>query len=121
MDRAVFPSRISVVDPVVVLQKVDSLPVALALANEPAFSLHAGIFANDLRAALDAAQALEAGGVMIKDSSDFVTPVVMSNSYGLPDDPSRMDWSDSQRLFYTRNSGHNQMCLERKLAANDGC
>jgi methionine-gamma-lyase len=35
----------------------------------------------------------------------------------LPDDPSGLDWSDTQSLFYTRNSGHNQMCLERKLAA----
>jgi acyl-CoA reductase-like NAD-dependent aldehyde dehydrogenase len=57
--------------PVVVLQKVDSLSEALSLANEPAYSLHAGIFTSDLHAALDAAQVLEAGGVMINDSSDY--------------------------------------------------
>jgi acyl-CoA reductase-like NAD-dependent aldehyde dehydrogenase len=57
--------------PVVVLQKVDSLSEALSLANKPAYSLHAGIFTSDLHAALDAAQALEAGGVMINDSSDY--------------------------------------------------
>lgn len=57
--------------PVVVLQRVDSLEEALALANEPAYSLHAGIFTSDLHAALQATQALEAGGVMINDSSDY--------------------------------------------------
>jgi len=57
--------------PVVVLQRVDSLEEALALANAPAYSLHAGIFTSDLHAALQAAQALETGGVMINDSSDY--------------------------------------------------
>jgi len=57
--------------PVVVLQRVDNLEEALALANAPAYSLHAGIFTSDLHAALQAAQALEAGGVMINDSSDY--------------------------------------------------
>ena len=27
-----------------------------------------------------------------------------------------MNWSDTQSLFYTRCAGHNQLCLERKLA-----
>jgi len=57
--------------PVVVLQRVDSLEEALALANAPAYSLHAGIFTSDLHAALQAAQALETSGVMINDSSDY--------------------------------------------------
>lgn len=57
--------------PVVVLQRIDSLEEALLLANEPEYSLHAGIFTSDLDAALQAAQALEAGGVMINDSSDY--------------------------------------------------
>jgi methionine-gamma-lyase len=62
-------------------------------------------------------KAVHAGNCPDTTTGAIVTPIVMSNSYQLPDDPSGMDWSDSQRLFYTRNSGHNQMCLERKLAA----
>ncbi len=57
--------------PIVVLQRIDALDEALSLANTPAYSLHAGIFTGDLHAALHAAQALEAGGVMINDSSDY--------------------------------------------------
>ena len=57
--------------PVVVLQPIDTFEEAISLANEPDYSLHAGIFTNDLDTALRAAQALEASGVMINDSSDY--------------------------------------------------
>lgn len=57
--------------PVVILQRVETLDEALALSNSPEYSLHAGIFTNDLHAALKAADKLEAGGVMINDSSDY--------------------------------------------------
>ena len=57
--------------PVVVLQPFDDLDQAIALANQPEYSLHAGIFTNDLRTAMDAARRIEAGGVMINDSSDY--------------------------------------------------
>ena len=57
--------------PVVVLQRFDDLDQAIALANQPEYSLHAGIFTNDLRIAMDAARRIEAGGVMINDSSDY--------------------------------------------------
>lgn len=63
--------RHEVFSPVVVLQRVETLDEALRLANSPEYSLHAGIFTNDLRAALDAAKRLDAGGVMINDSSDY--------------------------------------------------
>lgn len=62
-------------------------------------------------------QAVHAGNVMDATTGAIRTPIVMANSYRLPDDPSALDWSDSERLFYTRNLGHNQRCLERKLAA----
>lgn len=65
-------------------------------------------------------QAVHAGNTPDATTGAIVTPIVLSNSYQLPDDPSGLDWSDSQRLFYTRNSGHNQLCLERKLAALEG-
>jgi glyceraldehyde-3-phosphate dehydrogenase (NADP+) len=57
--------------PVVVLEPVDSLDDAITLANEPEYSLHAGIFTNDLNKALSASRRIEAGGVMINDSSDY--------------------------------------------------
>jgi glyceraldehyde-3-phosphate dehydrogenase (NADP+) len=57
--------------PIVVLKSFDSLADAIELANSPEFSLHAGIFTNDLEAALDAASRIDAGGVMINDSSDY--------------------------------------------------
>jgi acyl-CoA reductase-like NAD-dependent aldehyde dehydrogenase len=57
--------------PVVVLQKINTIEEALELANRPEYSLHAGIFTKDLEIALKAADTLEAGGVMINDSSDY--------------------------------------------------
>jgi acyl-CoA reductase-like NAD-dependent aldehyde dehydrogenase len=57
--------------PVVALQKIESIDEALKLANRPEYSLHAGIFTKDLDVALTAADNLEAGGVMINDSSDY--------------------------------------------------
>jgi cystathionine beta-lyase/cystathionine gamma-synthase len=60
---------------------------------------------------------VHAGNVVDATTGAIRTPIVMVNSYRLPDDPSSLDWSDSQTLFYTRNSGHNQLWLERKLAA----
>ncbi|WP_330996191.1 aminotransferase class I/II-fold pyridoxal phosphate-dependent enzyme [Burkholderia cepacia] len=62
-------------------------------------------------------QAVHAGNVVDVTTGAIRTPIVMANSYRLPDDPSALDWSDAHALFYTRNLGHNQRCLERKLAA----
>jgi methionine-gamma-lyase len=62
-------------------------------------------------------QAIHAGNVVDATTGAILTPIVMANSYKLPDDASSLDWSDSETLFYNRNSGHNQLCLERKLAA----
>lgn len=45
------------------------------------------------------------------------TPITMANSYHLPDDPETLDWSGTEQLFYTRNSGANQVALQTKLAA----
>ena len=57
--------------PVVVLEPFEDFDQAIALANAPDYSLHAGIFTNDLGKALSAAKRIEAGGVMINDSSDY--------------------------------------------------
>lgn len=57
--------------PVVILEPFNDLEEAIALANEPEYSLHAGLFTRDLGKALKLARRLEAGGVMINDSSDY--------------------------------------------------
>ncbi len=66
-----------------------------------------------------ASQAVHAGNVPDATTGAILTPIVMANSYQLGDDASALDWSDAQGLMYTRNSGHNQIGLERKLAAMD--
>lgn len=57
--------------PVVTLEPFDSFDEAIALANAIDFSLHAGIFTASLSVALNAASRIEAGGVMVNDSSDY--------------------------------------------------
>lgn len=57
--------------PIVSLVMVDGLDEAIGIANEPDYSLHAGIFTGNLEKALSAADRLEAGGVMINDTSDY--------------------------------------------------
>lgn len=57
--------------PVVMLEPFDHLDDAVALANAPEYSLHAGVFTRDLGTALALARRIEAGGVMINDSSDY--------------------------------------------------
>ncbi len=57
--------------PVVILEKFYSVDEAIQFANSVEFSLHAGIFTNNLHVALTAANSIEAGGVMINDSSDY--------------------------------------------------
>ncbi|MGG5289108.1 aldehyde dehydrogenase family protein [Pseudomonas shirazensis] len=57
--------------PVVILEPFDQLDEAVALANALEYSLHAGVFTRDLGKALKLARQIEAGGVMINDSSDY--------------------------------------------------
>jgi methionine-gamma-lyase len=45
------------------------------------------------------------------------TPIVMANSYRLPEDPATLPDDDPDVLVYTRESGANQLGLETKLAA----
>ncbi|CDF94587.1 MULTISPECIES: aldehyde dehydrogenase family protein [unclassified Pseudomonas] len=71
VDHASRLWRNEVFAPVVVLQPFETFDEAVELANEPEYSLHAGIFTNDLTTAMSAARRIEAGGVMINDSSDF--------------------------------------------------
>lgn len=57
--------------PVVTLEPFDSFDQALDWANAIDYSLQAGIFTTDLNLALTAAARIEAGGVMVNDSSDY--------------------------------------------------
>ncbi|WP_347929749.1 aldehyde dehydrogenase family protein [Pseudomonas helvetica] len=71
VDHASRLWRNEVFAPVVMLQPFETFDEAIALANEPEYSLHAGIFTNNLATAMSAARRIEAGGVMINDSSDY--------------------------------------------------
>ena len=64
----------------------------------------------------DTTQAVHAGNALDGGSGAIRTPIVMANSYALPDDPSTMSWSGTESPLYTRNSGANQIGLQRKLA-----
>ncbi len=57
--------------PIVMLQAFNTFDEAIDIANAIEFSLHAGIFTNSLSQAMQASRRLEAGGVMINDSSDY--------------------------------------------------
>ena len=59
------------------------------------------------------------GGIELDSTRALRTPLVMSNSFALPDDPSEISWSATAPNLYTRNTGVNQLALERKLAALD--
>jgi cystathionine beta-lyase/cystathionine gamma-synthase len=61
-------------------------------------------------------QAVHAGNEVDRGSGALRTPIVMANSYALPEDPSTLSWSGTDVPLYTRNSGTNQLGLQKKLA-----
>lgn len=65
-------------------------------------------------------QAVHAGNVNDPGTGAIRTPIVMANSYALPEDPSTISWSGTDVPLYTRNSGTNQLGLQAKLAALEG-
>lgn len=67
-----------------------------------------------------ATQAVHAGNAIDGGSGAIRTPIVMANSYALPDDPSAISWSGTDVPLYTRNSGANQLALQQKLAVLEG-
>lgn len=62
---------------------------------------------------------MHAGNAIDAGSGAIRTPIILANSYALPDDPSSISWSSSEHTLYTRNGGANQKDLERKLALLD--
>lgn len=67
-----------------------------------------------------ATQAVHAGNAIDAGSGAIRTPIVLANSYALPDDPSAISWSGTDIPLYTRNSGANQLALQEKLAVLEG-
>lgn len=65
-------------------------------------------------------QAVHAGNEIDPGTRAIRTPLVLANSYALPDDPSSISWSGTDIPLYTRNSGVNQLALERKIALLEG-
>ncbi|MCM3550929.1 aldehyde dehydrogenase family protein [Alkalihalobacillus clausii] len=57
--------------PVVLLYKIKSLAEGIERANQSEYGLHAGLFTENMNAVFQAIRELEAGGVMVNDSSDF--------------------------------------------------
>ncbi|MGR0162115.1 aldehyde dehydrogenase family protein [Paenarthrobacter nitroguajacolicus] len=57
--------------PVVLVEPFDTAEEAIKLANDSEYALQAGVFTKDLGRALATAKAIDAGGVMINDSSDY--------------------------------------------------
>lgn len=57
--------------PVVCINRIGTLDEGIARANATPYGIHAAIFTRDLGSALSAAEELEAGGVMINDSTDY--------------------------------------------------
>lgn len=64
-------ARDEVFGPVAGIILVDSVDEAIAVANDVDQALHAAVFTNDLRTAMRVVRALDAGGVMVNDSSDY--------------------------------------------------
>lgn len=74
LERVPAGSRLwteEVFGPVVMLQPFTTFDEAVGTANAIDYSLHAGIFTGSLDTALDAAGRIDAGGVMVNDSSDY--------------------------------------------------
>ena len=64
-------SRDEIFAPVVTLQAFDCFDDAIEIANQVDFSLHAGVFTTSLERATRASNLIDAGGIMINDSSDY--------------------------------------------------
>lgn len=64
-------------------------------------------------------RAVHAGQDVDHESGAIRRPIVMANSYALPDDPAELEnlsWSGFDQNIYTRNGGANQKYLEAKIA-----
>ncbi|WP_027938518.1 trans-sulfuration enzyme family protein [Anaeroarcus burkinensis] len=67
-----------------------------------------------------ATQCIHAGNGIDKETGAIRRPLTMANSYLLPEDASKLNWSDPNQLLYTRTTSANQIYLQEKLAALEG-
>jgi len=63
---------------------------------------------------------VHAGNDIDKETGAIRRPLTMANSYRLPDDASKLNWSGTDELIYTRTTSANQMYLQEKLATLEG-
>lgn len=63
---------------------------------------------------------VHSGNGIDQETGAIRRPLIMANSYRLPEDASEMNWSDPNQLVYTRNTSANQIYLQQKLAALEG-
>lgn len=70
-DRQLRVSCQEVFAPIVLINKVQSVDEAISLVNDSNYGLQAGIYTNDVHTALDAAEELHVGGVLINDIPTF--------------------------------------------------
>ncbi len=64
--------------------------------------------------------AVHGGNKIDHGSGALRTPLIMANSYSLPEDYASMNWSEPKGLVYARNANSNQQALETKLSALEG-
>lgn len=63
---------------------------------------------------------VHAGNDIDKETGAIRRPLTMANSYRLPDDASKLNWSGTDELIYTRTTSANQRYLQEKLAILEG-
>ncbi len=71
---------------------------------------------NDYSSMDDHSWAVHGGNRPDETTGAIRTPIIMANSYRLPQDPTTLDGADVDALVYTRESGANQLGLQGKLA-----
>jgi len=70
-DRALKVSCQEAFAPIVVINRVSSVEEAIGLVNDSRFGLQAGVYTDSVHTALEAAEKLHVGGVMINDIPTF--------------------------------------------------
>lgn len=63
---------------------------------------------------------IHVGNGVDKETGAIRRPITMANSYRLPDDASKLNWSDPNNIIYTRTTSANQLYLQERLASLEG-
>lgn len=71
----------------------------------------------DAKQANFSTKCIHVGNDIDKETGAIRRPLTMANSYRLPEDASKLNWSDADQLIYTRNTSANQIYLQERLAA----